>query len=249
MAAEERLHKILAAAGIASRRTCEQLIAGGQVTVDGKVVTQMGFKVDPWKQKIAFGGQTIRPPRLVTLLLNKPKRVITTTKDDRNRKTVMDLLEGIDQRVYPVGRLDWESEGLLIMTNDGELANLLTHPRYGVPRTYHAIVKGSLTPAVLEKLRKGVWLSEGKTGPIKVLIKKREREFCVIEVTVREGMNREVRRVFARFGLKVSKLKRIKVGPLSLETLPVGAFRVLSPREVEGLRSAALRSAEERDDA
>jgi pseudouridine synthase len=242
---QERLHKVLAAAGVASRRACEQLIAGGQVTVDGKIVTQMGFKVDPFKQKIAYAGQPIRPPKLTTLVLHKPKSVITTTKDDKGRRTVMDYVKGLDTRVYPVGRLDWESEGLLILTNDGELANLLTHPRYGVPRTYHAIVKGDLTGEILEKLRRGVWLAEGKTGPVKVLVKKREREFSVVEVTVHEGMNREVRRVFARFGLKVKRLKRIRVGPLDLGILPPGGIRPLSPREVESLRSAALKAAQE----
>jgi 23S rRNA pseudouridine2605 synthase len=249
MESKERLHKVLAAAGVASRRACEQLISGGQVTVDGVVVTQMGYKVDPWTQKIAYAGQPIKPPRLVTLVLNKPKKVITTTKDDKERRTVMHLLEGIEQRVYPVGRLDWESEGLLVMTNDGELANLLTHPRYGVPRTYHAIVSGDLTPEVLEKLHRGVWLAEGKTGPVRVMVKKKEREFSVVEVTVREGMNREVRRVFARFGLKVKKLKRIRIGPLNLGTLPLGGFRVLTPREVEQLRAAALKAAEENERA
>ncbi|HLY09484.1 MAG TPA: pseudouridine synthase [Planctomycetota bacterium] len=234
----ERLHKVLANSGIASRRSCEQLIAAGQVTVDGEVVTEMGFKVDPAKNKIMFGGQRVKPPRPVTLILNKPKKVVTTTKDEAGRRTVMQYVQHIPERVYPVGRLDWESEGLLVMTNDGELANLLTHPRYGVARTYHVVVKGELTPAVLEKMQRGVWLSEGKTGPIKILIKKRDRESAIVEVTVHEGMNREVRRVFARFGLKVKHLKRLRVGPLALGHLSSGAVRLLSPQEVESLRAS-----------
>jgi 23S rRNA pseudouridine2605 synthase len=234
----ERLHKVLANSGVASRRACELLIAAGQVTVDGKIVTEMGFKVDPAKNKIMFGGQRIKPPRPVTLILNKPKKTVTTTKDEAGRRTVMQYVQHIPERVYPVGRLDWESEGLLVMTNDGDLANLLTHPRYGVARTYHVVVKGVLKPEVLEKMQKGVWLAEGKTGPIKILIKKRDRESAVVEVTVHEGMNREVRRVFARFGLKVKHLKRLQVGPLSLGHLGTGALRVLSPQEVEALRSS-----------
>lgn len=234
----ERLHKVLANSGVASRRACEQLIAAGQVTVDGVVVTEMGTKVDPAKNKIMFGGQRIKPPRPVTLILNKPKKVITSTKDEAGRRTVMQYVAHIKERVYPVGRLDWESEGLLVMTNDGDLANLLTHPRYGVARTYHVVVKGQLTPAVLEKMQKGVWLSEGKTGPIKILIKQRDRESAVVEVTVHEGMNREVRRVFARFGLKVKHLKRLRVGPLMLGHLGSGAIRILSPQEIESLRQS-----------
>jgi 23S rRNA pseudouridine2605 synthase len=235
----ERLHKVLANAGVASRRACEQLIAGGQVTVNGKVVTELGTKVDPTKQKIVFAGQIIKPPRPVTLVLNKPRKVITSTKDERDRRTVRKYVEGIRERVYPVGRLDWESEGLLVMTNDGDLANLLTHPRYGVPRAYHAIVKGAVSPEVIEKIHRGVWLSEGKTGPAKIFVKKRLRDLTVLEITVREGMNREVRRIFAKFGLKVKRLKRIRVGPLTLGTLGPGQIRILTPQEVEALRASA----------
>jgi 23S rRNA pseudouridine2605 synthase len=235
----ERLHKVLANSGVASRRACEQLIAAGQVTVDGKVITEMGFKVDPAKNKIMFGGQRIRPPRPVTLILNKPKKTVTTTKDEAGRRTVMQYVQHIPERVYPVGRLDWESEGLLVMTNDGDLANLLTHPRYGVPRTYHARIKGELKTEVLEKLQRGVWLSEGKTGPVRVFIKKRMRDAAIIEVTIREGMNREIRRVFAKFGLKVRRLKRTRVGPLGLGGLGSGQSRLLTPKEVEDLKRSA----------
>jgi pseudouridine synthase len=172
--------------------------------------------------------------------LNKPRRVVTTVHDERGRRTVMDLIPAVRERVFPVGRLDWESQGLLLLTNDGDLANLLTHPRYGVPRTYHVIVKGELKPEILARLQAGVWLAEGKTGPVRVLVKRRDREGAVLEVTVREGMNREVRRVFARFGLRVKRLKRIRVGPLGLGGLPEGGYRVLSPAEVGALRAAAM---------
>lgn len=239
MNAVERLHKVLANAGIASRRRCEELILGGQVTVDGKVVTELGTKVDPEKSRIVFAGQLVRPTRGITYVLHKPRRVMTTTHDDRGRKTVMDLLPPTRDRLYPVGRLDWDSEGLLLLTNDGDLANLLTHPRYGVPRTYHARIRGELTPEVLEKLQRGVWLSEGKTGPVRVFVKKRMRDAAIIEVTIREGMNREIRRVFAKFGLKVRRLKRTRVGPLGLGGLPLGQARLLAPKEVEDLKKAA----------
>lgn len=243
----ERLHKVLAAAGFGSRRHCEELIAAGQVTVDGKVVTEMGVKVDPQVQKIACAGEKVRPERPVTILLNKPRRVITSVKDERGRRTVIDLLEGVRERVFPVGRLDWESQGLLLLTNDGELANLLTHPRYGVPRTYHVIVKGELTGEVLSKMQGGVWLAEGKTGPVRVLVKKKDREGAILEVTVREGMNREVRRIFARFGLRVRRLKRIRVGPVSLGKLGEGEWRFLSPHEVQSLKASAEGAAPRRE--
>lgn len=234
----ERLHKVLARAGFGSRRSCEELIARGAVTVDGAVVREMGVRVDPARQKIFCQGEPVRPERPVTILLNKPRRVVTTLRDERGRRTVRDLVAGVKERIFPVGRLDWESQGLLLLTNDGELANLLTHPRYGVPRTYHVILKGQLTGEILERLRRGVWLAEGKTGPVKVFVKKREREGAILEVTLREGMNREVRRIFARFGLRVRRLKRIRVGPLGLGRLREGEWRVLRPEEVQALRAA-----------
>ncbi len=237
----ERLQKVLASAGVGSRRGCGEMIAQGRVTVDGRVALEKGMRVDPRTQKIYCDGRPVRPERPVTVLLNKPRRVVTTARDDRGRRTVLDLLRGVRERVFPVGRLDWESQGLLILTNDGELANLLTHPRYGVPRTYHVIVKGQVTPEILAKLRGGVWLAEGKTGGADIRVKSRDREGSVLEVTVREGMNREVRRIFARFGLRVKRLKRIRVGPLGLGSLPEGRFRRLSGEEVRALRDAAGR--------
>jgi pseudouridine synthase len=235
----ERLHKVLARSGFGSRRACEELIAQGAVTVDGAVVREMGVRVDPARQKIFCKGEPVRPERPLTILLNKPRRVVTTLRDERGRRTVRDLIPGVKERIFPVGRLDWESQGLLLLTNDGELANLLTHPRYGVPRTYHVILKGHLTGEIVQRLQRGVWLAEGKTGPVKVLVKKREREGAVLEVTLREGMNREVRRIFARFGLRVRRLKRIRVGPLGLGRLREGEWRVLRPEEVQALRAAA----------
>jgi pseudouridine synthase len=199
----------------------------------------MGVKVDLAKNRVICAGQPVREAAAVTILLNKPKSVVTTAKDERGRKTVLDLVQGVRERVFPIGRLDRDSQGLLLLTNDGELANLLTHPRYGVPRTYHVLVQGELTGEVLQKIQSGVWLAEGKTGPVRVLVKKRTRELTVLDVTLQEGMNREVRRIFARFGLKVKRLKRIRVGPLVLGHLPEGSWRVLGRGEVQALRAAA----------
>ena len=142
--AAERLHKILANAGFGSRRKCEELIAAGEVSIDRKVVTEMGVKVDPNKQKIKCSGRFVHFGRRITLLFNKPRRVVTTTSDELGRRTVLDYLKDVEERVYPIGRLDWDSQGLILLTNNGELANLLTHPRYGVPRTYHILLKGEL---------------------------------------------------------------------------------------------------------
>ncbi|MBI4564351.1 MAG: rRNA pseudouridine synthase [Planctomycetes bacterium] len=229
----ERLHKVLAHAGFGSRRACEKLIAAGEVSVDGKVVTQMGVKVDAERQKIKCADRYVKMPSRVVLLLNKPKGIVTTARDNLGRRTVLDLLGGVRQRVYPAGRLDVDSQGMLILTNDGDLCNRLTHPRFSVPRTYHAVLRGRLDDKIIDKLGRGVWLSEGKTGPVHVRVKKQERELSVVEVVVREGMNREVRRVFARFGLKVKHLKRVRIGRLDLGSLPEGRFRPLDGKDVD----------------
>lgn len=249
---KERLHKLLAAGGFGSRRQCEDLIRLGEVQVDGRVVTEVGLKLDPAKHKIKCAGRYLRMRAPVTLALNKPRGYLCTSHDDRGRKTVFSLLEGIRERVFCVGRLDAESQGLILLTTDGELCNLLTHPRYGVPRTYHVLVRGVVTPELVARMRRGVWLAEGRTGPLHVRIKHRERskqkgETTVLEVTVHEGMNREVRRAFARLGLKVKRLKRIRVGPLELGPLSEGKYRVLRPEEVERLRRTALAAVQPRE--
>jgi len=240
----ERLHKVLAAAGFGSRRRCEELIRLGEVEVDGRVATEAGTKVDPARHKIKCNGRYVKPPRPVTFLLNKPRGYLCTARDERGRKTVFDLFRGIRERLFTVGRLDAESQGLLLLTNDGELCNLLTHPRYRVSRTYHLIVRGSVTPERIAKMRRGVWLSEGRTGPVHVHVKHRERsraggESSVLEVTVYEGMNREIRRVFARQGIKVKRLKRVRLGSLNLGPLAEGEYRTLSSEEIERLKRAA----------
>ncbi len=235
----ERLHKVLAHAGFGSRRSCEKRIAGGEVEVDGRIVTEMGVKVDPASQRIKCGGKYVKSPPLVHLLLNKPKGVVTTLSDNLGRRTIIDLLRGVRTRVVPAGRLDADSQGMLVLTNDGDLVNRLTHPSFQVTRTYHVVVQGALDPKVIEKLSKGVWLSEGRTGPVEVHVKKSDREVTVVEVVLREGMNREVRRVFAKFGLKVKHLKRIRIGRLELGTLGDGKYRNLTKRDIELLLADA----------
>lgn len=239
----ERLHKVLARAGFGSRRTCEELILEGKVQVDGQVVTQLGTKVDPETQKIKCMGRWVREPRRIYLVLHKPKRYIVSMRDELGRKTVMDLV-AMRERVFPVGRLDKDSEGLILLTNDGEFANLLTHPRYRVEKTYHVILEGRITPKQKAKIERGVWLSEGKTGPARITVKKLLKELSVLDITIREGLNREVRRIFARLGLKVKRLKRIRIGTLDLGPLPEGAFRELTRGEVNALKSVALRGGE-----
>lgn len=239
----ERLHKVLANAGFGSRRACEQMIAAGEVFVDGKPVTEMGVKVDPAKHRIKCRGRYLKAPTRVVLLLNKPKGVVTTVRDERGRKTVLDCLKGrIKQRLYPAGRLDAESTGAIVLTNDGDLCHRLTHPSFRVSKTYHVVLKGVPTPDVLEKISKGVWLSEGKTEPMDVRMKKQDRDMSVAEVQLHEGMNREVRRVFAKFGLKVKRLRRVRIGKLDLGSLGDGQFRFLDDKDVRLLLAESPRT-------
>ncbi len=228
----ERLHKVLAEAGIGSRRRCEELILDRRVLVDGRVVRALGVKVDPEKAQIYCDGAPIRPERKIYIIMNKPRGTVFTNKDAEGRPRVVDLLPRIQQRVFPVGRLDVESEGLLIVTNDGALCNLLTHSRYEVPKTYSAIVRGVLDPAALEKLQQGVWLSEGKTHPAKVHVLRRSRTSTSVEITLKEGKNREVRRILARVGHPVSFLRCTKIGRLHLSTLRPGQHRTVTREQL-----------------
>lgn len=231
----ERLHKVLAQAGFGSRRKCEQLIAAGVVQVDGKVVSEMGVKVDPSRQKIKCGDRYVRLPEPETYMLNKPRGIVCTTRDPGGRRTVLDCMSGVGGRLYPAGRLDADSQGLVIMTSDGALCQRLTHARFRVPKTYHVIIRGALPPEIVARVQKGVWLSEGRTGSVRVHVDRRTREATVLEVTLHEGMNREVRRIFARWGYKVKRLKRVRIGNLSLGGLPEGSFRKLDPEEIHRL--------------
>lgn len=233
----ERLQKILAQAGVASRRKCEELIASGQVEVNGEIVTELGTKADPTQDIITVNGKPIRNEKKVYLMLNKPKGVITSAADPEGRKIVTDYLKGIKERVYPVGRLDYDTEGLLLLTNDGEFANLLTHPKHHVPKTYWATVKGVPHGTELDKLKQGIMLEDGMTHPAEVEYKDvdTEKNESVISITIYEGRNRQVRRMFEAISHPVIRLKRISFGDLLLQNLKRGVYRHLTKDEVEGL--------------
>ncbi len=235
----ERLQKILAAAGHGSRRDCEELILAGRVEVDRRVVTTLGTKANPHAQEIRIDGEPLAKSKLIYFMVNKPPGVVTSNADPAGRPRVIDLVPDRGGHLYPVGRLDLSSEGLILVTNDGELANRLTHPRYGVEKTYHVEVAGRLDSDQLRELRRGVHLAEGFAKVVGATIKKQMHKSTLLEVVLDEGKNREIRRVLARVGHKVMRLKRIAIGPLRLGDLPAGGFRSLSRDELEKLRDAA----------
>ena len=232
--AQERLQKILSAAGVASRRKSEELIEEGSVRVNKKVVTELPVFADIETDIITVNGKRIYTPKKVHFLLNKPKGVICTNSDPRGRKRAIDLIN-TDQRIVCAGRLDIDTTGLIIVTNDNELVNRLTHPRYGISKTYLVKVKGKVPGAAIEKLKKGVWLSEGKTDRSSVKILKRGREETSIELVVKQGKNRQVRRMFAKVGFDVKGLKRSKIGKLTDRGIGIGKYRPLMRGEVKYL--------------
>jgi 23S rRNA pseudouridine2605 synthase len=233
------LQKVLAAAGIGSRRHCEEMIATGRVEVDRKTVTELGTKVDPHSQEIRVDGEVINQARKVYYLIHKPVGVVSTNFDPSGRPRVIDLLPPTNERLFTVGRLDMSSEGLILVTNDGDLANHLAHPRYGVEKTYHVLVAGKPERDVLAKLRKGVHLAEAYVRVVSVRIKSEFKQSTLLEVVLDEGRNREIRRLLAKVGHKVLRLKRVALGPLRLKELPPGEFRRLRGDEVTLLRSVS----------
>lgn len=233
----ERLQKVLASAGIASRREAEQIILEGRVEVDGQVVTELGTRVEP-QQEIIVDGQRLGKTRLVYYAVHKPTGVVSTARDPAGRPRVIDLLPPDAPRVFNVGRLDMSSEGLILVTNDGELANQLTHPKHGVRKFYEVHVAGDPDPQVLSQLRRGVHLAEGFVKPVEVRVKGKKKNGAVLEMVLDEGRNREIRRLLARVGHKVQRLIRIAVGPIRLGELPKGASRMLTREEVKKLRAA-----------
>src|SRR5215471_4657920 len=250
----DRLQKIIAAAGIASRRKAEELISQGRVTVNGQVVSELGSKADPERDYIKVDGKLLRgPERHVYLLLNKPRGYVTTVSDPEGRPTVMSLLRNVGQRIYPVGRLDYWSEGLLLLTNDGDLANELTRAASHVPKTYLVKIAGRASEEDVAKLRRGIKIGyrrEGtgdrkanqrsgrvqRTAPAKIRLV-REAENPWYEVTLIEGRNRQIRRMFEEIGHHVEKIKRVRYGPLTLD-VELGQFRELTIREIDSLRRA-----------
>jgi 23S rRNA pseudouridine2605 synthase len=235
----QRLQKVLAAAGLGSRRQCEELITAGRVEVDRHVVVELGTRVDPDQQKIRVDGVPLTSARLVYYAVNKPVGVLCTNRDPSGRPRVLDLVPDQHARLFTIGRLDLHSEGLILVTNDGELANRLTHPRYGVGKTYRVVVAGRPTRDVLAKLTAGVHLAEGLARAERVDIKSLRKDSAILEMVLREGKNREIRRVLARVGHKVERLTRIAVGPVRLADLPAGACRRLTREEIAALRHEA----------
>lgn len=231
----ERLQKLLAAAGLGSRRHCEEFILAGRVTVDGQTVTQLGVKVDPDRQQVAVDGERLRPQRKVYYLVNKPSGCLCTTSDPSGRPRVVDLVPPSEARLFTVGRLDENTEGLILVTNDGELAHRLAHPRFQVERVYRALVAGHPSGEVLDNLRRGMHFSEGKFRARDVRIVKPQGKGTILELVLTEGQNREVRRLLARVGHKVMALKRIAFGPLRLADLDPGAYRPLRADEINEL--------------
>ena len=239
-----RLQKVIADAGVASRRSAEELIRRGRVTVNGRISTEMGQKVDPVHDHIKVDGRHLRPvaPK-VYLILNKPKGVLTTLEGSGmgDRPTVQHFLRGVKQRVFPVGRLDYDTEGLLVLTNDGDLAQRLLHPRYHVPKTYQVKIKSTLDDARIRELETGIRLDEGITAPAQVKKVRKAEENSWIEMTIFEGRTHQVKRMLEAVGHPVLKLKRLRFGPLQLGSLPVGEYRFLTDPEILRLKAAALK--------
>lgn len=233
---QTRLQRILASAGVASRRQAEALILAGRVQVNGEVVRTLGTKADPDQDDIRLDGQPVKPLRAkVVVLLHKPALVMTTKADPQRRRTVMDLLPPALQHLNPVGRLDFETSGLLLLTNDGELAQALTHPRHGVPKVYHALVSGEPSPDALRLLAQGIQLEEGLTAPAKVHRLKAQGKDTWVAITLMQGWNRQVRRMCETIGHPVRQLKRVGLGPLTLGALAPGEYRELGDSDMARL--------------
>ncbi|RUM87986.1 MAG: pseudouridine synthase [Thermodesulfatator sp.] len=246
-----RLAKFLARAGVASRRKAEELIRTGRVKVNGKVVTQLALRVDPERDQVEVDGQRVILPPKVYYLFHKPPGYLTTLSDPHGRPTIAEFLKGLPPGVFPVGRLDRDSEGLLLLTNDGELAQRLLHPRYEIPRIYRVWLVRPPREDLLQRIRReGLEIEGRKVFPEEIRLIKRNRRECVYEVRLREGRKREVRRIFAAAGSQVKRLLRVAFGPLRLGDLPPGKIRPLRPQELRVLRGLfGLPSAPEGDDS
>ena len=233
-----RIAKFLASAGVASRRKCEELIFEGKVSVNGAVISEPGTQVDPEKDEVRVGKKRISvPEEKVYIMFNKPVGCVSTCSDDKGRTTVLDYITGISERIYPVGRLDFTTEGLLLLTNDGELANRLTHPRHEVGKRYLVIVEGDVTSDDVKKLEKGVFIEGGKTAPARLKILKRENGKTELTIIIHEGRNHQVKKMFEAVEKKVVFLKRISVGDINLGQLKKGEYRKLTDEEVAYLKS------------
>ncbi len=233
-----RLQKFMADCGVASRRASEELIASGHVTING-ILAAIGQSVDPEQDRVAVDGKVIRPQRKnIVIMLYKPRGYVSTSEDERGRKTVQEFFKELPYRIYNVGRLDLNSEGLLIMTNDGELANQLMHPRYGVSKTYRVVCDGTLSANEIASLTNGVELDDGMTAPAKITdIRRSTTGGTAFSITIREGRNRQIRRMLEAVGHKTLRLKRDAYGPLQLGSMRPGEWRYLTEGEIEALRT------------
>ena len=233
---EERLQKLISRAGLASRREAENFITAGRVTVDGKIIKTLGARADADKNKICVDGkELIFDVEKIYLLLNKPEGFLSTAKDKRGNKTVMDLVKDISARVYPCGRLDLNSSGLILMTNDGDLMNALLHPKFKVAKTYRVKIEGELTAEKISQLCAGIELEDGMTAPAEINLLNVEKNSATLEITIHEGRNRQIRRMLAAVGCDVKKLTRIKFAGLTLDGVQVGKYRRLTSKEVKTL--------------
>ena len=230
----ERLQRVLASSGIASRRKAEDLIRSGRVSIDGKVVTELGTKVDPLRAKIRVDGKPIQRQSYRYVVMNKPSGFITTTSDERDRRTVMELLPS-EPRLFPVGRLDRDTEGLLLFTNDGDVANRVMHPRYGLTKEYQILTPTKPPEQILSRVRAGIEIDGKRVVPHEFRIVRETDEGVLLSVVIHEGMNRIVRRMMDSVGIRVTKLHRVRVGPLSVSGIPRGAHRDLTPGELASL--------------
>lgn len=231
---EERLQKIISRAGLMSRRKVEEFISAGRVSVDGKIIYELGAKADAEKNKICVDGKELNfDTEKIYILLNKPRGYLSTAKDDRGRRTVLDLVSEIEERIFPVGRLDFDSEGLILLTNDGDLMNKLLHPKFKIAKTYRIKFQGEVTEEKLNLLRSGVELDDGMTAPAEIFL----LNSSTAEITIHEGRNRQVRRMFAAVGCEVKNLRRIKFANLTLKNLPLGKYRKLTQKEISELKT------------
>lgn len=229
----ERLQKVLAEAGLGSRRSCEKLILEGHISINGQIVKTLGVQIDPKIDRIKFDGKEIKSERKVYLLLNKPKGYVTTLSDPQGRPTILSLLKGVRERVYPVGRLDYNSQGLLFLTNDGDLANKLIHPEFRIAKTYLVKLKGKLEADDIMRLRKGIRIEGGKTLPAEVRVVKILPKNTLLKMTITEGKKRQIRQMGEVIKHEVLSLKRIQFGPFHLSNLKQGEYVYLNPNEVK----------------
>lgn len=235
---EMRLQKYLAEAGVASRRKSEEYITQGRVAVNGKTTMKLGIKVDPDQDEISFDGKVLSSKeKKIYIMLNKPKGFVTTVKDQFQRPTVMDLIRDISERVYPVGRLDYNTSGLLLLTNDGDFSYKITHPKHKLDKTYIVLTKEKPNSNGIQSLRRGIKIDEYRTSPAKVSILESNQRGTITRITIHEGRNRQVRKMFSKIGCPVLELNRVSIGTLQLEDLPEGKYRRLTKQEMQNILS------------